>query len=338
MIRSRAISFAVAFAGCVMSSPAALANCTVPNPLSNGQVADASQVMGNFEAVADCADEAVKPTGTPSAGQVAVFSGSKTVTGGNLTGDVTTSGGTVTTLAPTGVAPGDYVNTTIRVDAKGRIIAAANGSSGSSGGSDTLFPIHPPTTSLFTLSNNGTGVSTSVNGGSKVYSVWRTDVGLTQERVGFVGKAVPAGDNWDATLGFWSPYFGRDIKIRVGICALENATGRNISTLYWSENGTPQIVVAYRSNLNSYGGSTYGPPVFGGRQPFYFRISYDGVNYYMKISWDFMETWSTVATMPKATYFTTAADRIGICLGSQNGSGPQWRLDSFYYSDPDVLP
>jgi hypothetical protein len=38
--------------GCFGLSGAAWASCTVPNTLSNGQVADASEVMDNFDAVA----------------------------------------------------------------------------------------------------------------------------------------------------------------------------------------------------------------------------------------------------------------------------------------------
>jgi hypothetical protein len=112
----------------------AFAQCTVPNVIANGQVADASKVMDNFTAVAGCADAGVKPTGTPQAGSIAVFSGSQTVTGGNLTGDVTTSGGTATTLSNTGVTAGTYTSANVTIDSKGRITSASSGAGGGGGG------------------------------------------------------------------------------------------------------------------------------------------------------------------------------------------------------------
>lgn len=84
-------------AGMLALAGRAEAACTVPNQLTNGQVADATAVMGNFNAVKDCADSAVKPSGTPAAGNIATFSGSGTVTNGNLSGDCTTSGTLVVT-------------------------------------------------------------------------------------------------------------------------------------------------------------------------------------------------------------------------------------------------
>lgn len=72
----------------------------------------------------------VSTTGSPASGNLAKFSGASSITNGDLTGDVTTSGGTVVTLANSGASAGTYGDSNnvaqIAVDAKGRITSVAN--------------------------------------------------------------------------------------------------------------------------------------------------------------------------------------------------------------------
>ncbi|MDP2129899.1 MAG: hypothetical protein Q8J79_03400 [Erythrobacter sp.] len=128
------------------AATAQVPQCTVPNTLVNGQVADATDVMENFNAVANCVDSArgdtVTHEGTPATGEIAVFASPTGITGGNLTGDVTTSGSTATELAASGVTPGTYYNATVTVDAKGRVTFVESGPLGAGSGTlafTTLF-------------------------------------------------------------------------------------------------------------------------------------------------------------------------------------------------------
>ncbi len=88
--------------------------------------------------VAIAATGTVTTTGSPVSGNLTKFSGASSITNGDLTGDVTTSGTLAATLSTTGVVAGSYTNTDLTVDAKGRITAAANGTS-SIGGSGTVI-------------------------------------------------------------------------------------------------------------------------------------------------------------------------------------------------------
>ncbi|MBV7265137.1 hypothetical protein [Erythrobacter ani] len=149
-------------------SQAQAQQCVVPHTLVNGQVADATEVMDNFNAVAACVENTTTHEGTPNAGEIAVFDSATGITGGNLTGDVTTSGSTATTLTDTGVVPGSYASPNIIVDSKGRITSATNSSGGGGGGGGSFYEAPPrdiPSLANFTWLNQGSSVAADTGNG-----------------------------------------------------------------------------------------------------------------------------------------------------------------------------
>jgi len=178
----------------------AQAACTVPNTISNGQVADATAVMGNFNALNNCVNNSISATGTVAeSGNLSVFSSPNTITTGNLAGDCTTSGTlTVTCTRANGAPLGYFATGTDASQMSGtmsvnRFNGGTNADSshflrgdgvwepaGPAGGGG-LFPIHPPTAAVLgtaILASRAT-ISSGMNGSSSALSVTRTDVGTS---------------------------------------------------------------------------------------------------------------------------------------------------------------
>jgi hypothetical protein len=131
------------------TTSAACATCTtVPVPLNNGNNADASQVMTDFNYVIACANAAGAPNG-PAGGDLSGTYPNPNVSSthlasplplsqggtGNMNGQPSgTAGGTLTgsypspTLVTNGVTAGSYTSANITVDATGRVTTATNGS------------------------------------------------------------------------------------------------------------------------------------------------------------------------------------------------------------------
>lgn len=285
MLRLGKKTFRAMAIGSLWLSVPAFANCTVPNILANGQVADATDVMDNFNAVAGCADEAVKPSGTPTSGQIAVFSGNKAVTGGNLTGDITTSGGTATNLAATGVTAGTYVHSTITVDAKGRITAAASGSSGGGGGRQMInLGTLRPLSDFTTVNVGGTRSVAEVSGrafvatesnpvsGQKMVGVRRAVPSTTPYRVAAFVQAS-AARRYNGVVWGWSD--GTKLTVAGGV------HNNGIEMMDWNNASSRNSVGLIGNTVNPFFGGGLGSWVglYDDGTNIRFEVSQDGVNF-----------------------------------------------------------
>jgi hypothetical protein len=218
---------------------------------------------------------------------------------------------------------------------------SAIGGSGSGGGtaSPSLLSFHPPLASLFNLAANGTGVSATLTDNTNYLSIVRTDGGAAGERLAFRGKAVPAGSAWTVTVGFLLPDAGSGERLRVGLALRESSTGKMVTFINNTEAGSNVLAIFNYNGADSYGSSDLSYGTFGGRKEMFLRVALVGTNYVYSVSWDYGIDWEVMATVPVTTRFTTAANQVGISIGTAAAVtiGKKWRADVFYYSDPDFV-
>lgn len=333
---------ALAFALLVTTGRAEAA-CTVPNSISNGQPADATAVMGNFNALNDCINSAVSPSGTPVAGKISVFSSSNTITSGDLSGDCTTAGSLVVTCTKTNGAPLTYFatgtdasqltgtvsvsrfNNGVNADSshflRGDGVWATPPAGGGGGGSgQPWYLAFKPTAAEFTLvSGDATSpVLTDDNDEGLLFGLGSTvsgDKWRSAEKV----IANPAAD-WTVTakIDALTPalaYRGAGLYIRdsVGgrIIALDRYHGDNVEITRWgSLGGTWHSRLYEASNVGNHNG--------------WYRISYTASdNSYRFYYSNTGKKWALLTTEVQTTYLSNKADRIGFGGWYNSSIGPE---------------
>ena len=222
-------------------------------------------------------------------------------------------------------------------DAGGGVAKVDVPGGGGGGGGGGLPGAHPPNSTLFNYQALAGGCTLAMHDGTGIFEIKRTDGGAAAENCTFQGKAVPAGAAWVANMGFWTTPFGRSCKARCGLSLYESATGKIVNFIYDTENGAPQFFIFAYTSLTAFSAVVAtGSNLMGGQFPAWMQIELSGGNYIFRISYDFGESFETLATVAVGTYFTTAADKIGCGLNTGSVQTPgDARMGVFYYSDPD---
>jgi hypothetical protein len=340
--RSALSSSAAILAVFLAAHEANAALCNVPNGIANGQVADATKVMENFEAVADCAEGGVTTTGTPTTGSIAVISGSNTIASGNLTGDVTTSGGAVTTLSNSGVTAGSYSNPNLTIDSKGRITSASSSSSGGGGAGGGLYDISMGVPSVFTNVNIGGNSSVVVNGSKAITIKAGTS---TPSSPTLYGVAVPVPTSTPYMVSVLAlPNFNPVRWSGVAVGYYDSTTQKLVTLV--SFNGSAFGFAGYSfqnwsSATNRVSASEPGVPRSTNFGQTWFGIKDDGTAVSVLVSQDGADYYP-LFSQTKSGGYLSAYDSIFIGLFVQGGSGSEGAANNnvsvtFLAYDPNGL-
>jgi len=338
--------------GALFATSRAEAACVVPNQITNGQPADATVVMGNFNAVKDCADAAVTPSGTPAAGNLSVFSGPKSVTGGDLSGDCTTNGSLAVTCTKTnGAVLGYFATGTDASQLTGNISVNrfnnginadttrylrgdgtwATPPSGSGGGGGNWWSGQAPTAAQFpTLVHGGAAVDATLSNDTNVGLILNSGVFAGGENTRFALHDAPAGTaDWTVTARI-TPNLWPTNYNGVGLVLYETASTKSVLAGSWFNDGMTYLV--RRQTSTSYVQNVHGAQHIAPNQPFWTRIRYvhASTTYFFDVSSD-GKVWQNATSVAKTTMFTSAPDKVGLGFYVNNGAAGKSAMASVDY-------
>jgi len=306
------LAFAVACIGWGVSE--AGAQCVLPYNLANGQPADATQVMANYNALLDCVNDA-EPAGADNAIQYKSGAGALGGVGPLDDGELV--------IGSTGNPPA-AANLTA-----GAGIAITNGpGSVTISSSDNAYvrefgPFAPPTAGSFTVIDNPSSITPSVTDVTNVGLVYSAPITTNITSLPGAYRAVPATASWTltvrakyATFPGQYPEFGIYIK---------DSSGKLLGTTVQSRSSEASLMAKRYNSSTSASGVVYQQTVSDA--PTWFRVNYDGTNINFYVSWD-SQNWLFFYTETKTTFLNGTLELVGI--GGLTGitSTSLWRSGS----------
>lgn len=306
------------------AATAASAQCNLPNTFTNGQVADANQVMGNFNALVTCQNNAA-PAGGANAIQLnsgsSTFSAAGPLTNGQLLiGSTGNAPQAATLTAGSGIA--------IQSSA-GSVTISATGGGGGSGGVDWLnvAAVVKPLVANFTLQTSTTA-PTGVALVSTARGIALTTTASASGRAMMAEVAAPSG-NWRVTM--LTVYTGPLASYNLPSIGVRDAVNSRTVMFGVGGNGSG---LSYRFDyqtfsggvgLDSYSNDTavtdIGLPD-PSSAPIWSRLTYNGTNFIWSYSRDgenFVNAFSV-----SATAYITNRSTVGPVMTFQQTSNTSW--------------
>jgi hypothetical protein len=313
MQQSRWLSIVIAVSVVLFGHSKAHASCTVPNQLTNGQTADASQVMANFNSVLGCVNGA--PAGSANALQYNAGSGAFGAVGPLTNGQIAIgSTGTAPQAAQLAAGPG---------------IAITNGP-GSITISSSASPYMPPKLANFTWGNQPTGtIAADSSTGLVMYQPSQNG----QENLGMLwdNTPIPATRPFTVTFGLnlttITSVEGNATEAAAGL-AIGDGTGKFVSFEFHSAG--LQADCEWTNYSTVYGGCGH-----FGVYPMMnvIRVNYDGTNFSVSVGPD------TNSLIPVGSYaansFIGTPTQVGVYVRGLTTNGG---ATFFHYSRSDGAP
>lgn len=303
----------------------AQAQCALPNQLTNGQTADASKVMENFSTVAGCANAAVAPSGTPVSGNLAVFSGPKSITNGDLSGDCSTSGTMALTCNKASAAQFGVT----KVD--GTTIISSGGVISATGGNTIEATRTLPKVAQFTWNNQGAATATD----GKASLIF--DPVNTTSNVESLEQSAPAAP-WDAYIRMQVPVFQASNN-QAGFWLRNSSNGRMLFFGYYNPgtSSPPQLLVQRWTNNTTFYQTLTGFPAPAAVWTPWLRVSNNGTTLTLYVSSDGYDWIPVPGGSESLSTFLTALggvlDKVGIGVFAQGHS--IMLIQSFSFSAPN---
>lgn len=297
----------------LLQNGAASAGCTIPFFLTNGQAADADQVMGNFNSLSSCINSLAGGT----ANSIQYNSGA-----GALAGMTPLLDGQI----PIGVSGGAPQAGSITA---GPGIAITTGPGSITISNTAIASIYtPPRIANFTLDHAIQGASAQDSStGLMIYEPYQPS---DNNYIWWLNSAY-AAPTTTSTIGVRATFFNRNYA--AASLYLGDSTSKLVR-YYISSNssGAVTLSVDYWNNYSTYNRSTVTVYIIPGGDIF-LQVVDDGSNFNFKYGKD-LNSLVSIGTLSRTEFLTSGPTKIGIGLNNLTASGPA--LDAaatFYHSN-----